>query len=202
MLNVSLDGADQSPGIAVATSKDKEVGASVAQLVEEIAESFPNISELVESYGEDASGNYSAELCFALGLQVAKLRADLFAPLSSSPSLLEFVNQRLIPDLSAIGQVDAIGQELRVLSSIFTKANKSKKRKGFKFSLGSFEDVRKCDFLSGSDFVVINTWSRGHSVDQGPEQGQRPPGQRLAVPAASRLFNESASIRGRSDVAR
>ncbi|MDG1905547.1 MAG: hypothetical protein P8I38_07960 [Arenicella sp.] len=114
-----------------------------------IAEAFPNIIELVIEYRESLANDQASELMFALGVEVAALRADMFKTVQEKPEMAEFATSRLIPDITGLANVEYSDGGLKVLSSVFTQDQEEQKPGLFGFRFGRAEKVEKCGFLNG-----------------------------------------------------
>ncbi len=140
-----LSGADL-PQAAVTSSPVRNAGDSAAVA---IAEAFPDILDLINAHRATLAQEQAPELMFALGVEVATLRRDAFADVPDTLSVSEFISTRVLPELAGLGDVDMADDDVRVLSSIFSKPKKGQKASGFGFRLGSADTLEKCDFLSG-----------------------------------------------------
>ena len=139
----------QMAGLAEAAAPVAEpavTASSEGSLAQRLAQQFPAIGDAVEQYQADLPAASASELLFALGKEVAEHRLKVLPSVADDVSIKAFINERLLPDLAELADAERDGDQLKVLSSIFSKG---KKASGFGYPMGGAGTLIKCDFLSG-----------------------------------------------------
>ena len=141
--------ASQGSSGAAATESSGPTRAAGESRAVAIAGAFPNILDLVNSYRDTLAPDQAPELMFALGVEVAALRAESLEPVEDGVAIDRFAALRLMPDIAGLADAEYSDEGLKVLSSVFSKPQKGQKASGFGLRFGNVDAVEKCDFLSG-----------------------------------------------------
>ena len=112
--NAPFGSSSASVSSATPSSASSPTRAAGESRAVAIAEAFPDILDLVNSYRDTIAPDQAPELMFALGVEVAALRTTSFAPVEDSVAINQFATTRLMPDIAGLANAEFSDEGLKV----------------------------------------------------------------------------------------